>query len=141
MLVSSFYLNDSSWNSSRKPFRKHFFPVEMEGNLTKKNSITYVFLGILKSDSHFPKKLFNLLLWKPFKNDESTFSFVLNAVFVLKLFIFLSWLFGHLEKMAWSKRRLISKLWRYILINKQLQYTYCSRSHEVKATRQWNLYN
>ena len=32
--------------------------------------------------------------------------------------------------------RLISKCRRHNLVNKQLQYTYCTISHEVKATRQ-----
>ena len=32
--------------------------------------------------------------------------------------------------------RLISKFIRHNLINKQLQYTYCPISHEVKTTRQ-----
>ena len=27
--------------------------------------------------------------------------FILKAFFVLKIFKFLSWLFGHVEKMAW----------------------------------------
>ena len=29
------------------------------------------------------------------------FFFILKALFVLKIFEFLSWIFGHLEKMAW----------------------------------------
>ena len=34
---------------------------------------------------------------------ESAFHFTLKAFFVLKMFKFLSWLFGHVEKMAWLK--------------------------------------
>ena len=29
--------------------------------------------------------------------------------------------------------------WRHSLVNKELQYTNCSTSHELKATRQWNM--
>ena len=36
--------------------------------------------------------------WKLFKNDGKFFYFPLKALFVLKIFIFLSWLFGHVEK-------------------------------------------
>ena len=45
--------------------------------------------------SHLPKKLCCLLHWKPFKRMKNTFYFILN---VLKIFKFLSWLFGHTEK-------------------------------------------
>ena len=55
----------------------------------------------LKSDPHLPKKRFYLLQWKPFKNDENAFYFILKALFVLKIFKCLSWLFGHIEKTAW----------------------------------------
>ena len=33
----------------------------------------------LKSDSHFPKKLFHLLHWKPFKMMKNAFYFILKA--------------------------------------------------------------
>ena len=36
--------------------------------------------------------------WKSFKNYENAFYITLNALFVLKIFKFLSWLFGHVEK-------------------------------------------
>ena len=32
---------------------------------------------------------------------KSTFYFILKALFALKTFRFLSWLFGHVEKMVW----------------------------------------
>ena len=38
------------------------------------------------------------------KNDEKYFLFHLKNPFVLKVFSFFSWLFGHVEKMAWSER-------------------------------------
>ena len=30
-------------------------------------------------------------------------------------------------------------IWHHNLVNKQLQYIYCSVSHEIKVNRQWNL--
>ena len=50
------------------------------------------------------KNLHYLLHWKPFKNDGKCFSFHSKAIFVLKIFKFLSWLFGHVRKTAWLER-------------------------------------
>ena len=36
--------------------------------------------------------------WKPYKNDEKCFLFHLKVLFVLQIFKFLPWLFGHLDK-------------------------------------------
>ena len=44
-----------------------------------------------------------------------------------------------LQKGLIRRRTLIYNLWRQSLVNKQLQYTYCPISREVKAIRQWNL--
>ena len=99
----------------------------------------------LKSGSHLSKKkkkIRYLLHWKPFKNDEECFYFFLKALFVLKIFKFLPWLFSHVEKTDWLEREgQFQNLWRHNLVKKQLQYTYCPISHEVKATRQLNLVN
>ena len=35
---------------------------------------------------------------------KNVFYFILKALFVLKIFKFLSWTFGHLEKTAWLER-------------------------------------
>ena len=35
---------------------------------------------------------------------KNAFYFVVKALFVLKIFKFLSWLFGHVEKTAWLER-------------------------------------
>ena len=54
----------------------------------------------LKSKSYLLK--FYLLQWKPSKNDEKFFFFVIfKAIFVLKIFNFLIWLVGHVEKTTW----------------------------------------
>ena len=48
----------------------------------------------LKSDSHLPKTIF-LFASKMMKN---AFFISSKALFILKIFKFLSWIFGHLEK-------------------------------------------
>ena len=55
------------------------------------------FFGLLSSK----KNLCYLLDWKPFKNDEKCFFFILKTLFVPKIFMFLPWLFGHVGKMTW----------------------------------------
>ena len=67
--------------------------------------LCFEFNVILKSDSHLPKKLCYLLHWKPFKKMKNAFYFILKALFILKIFKFLSWLSVHVQKTA----RLISK--------------------------------
>ena len=55
----------------------------------------------IKVDSHLPKKITFCINWNPFKKDKNAFYFILKALFVLKIFKFLSWFFGHLEKATW----------------------------------------
>ena len=74
------------------------------------------------------------------KMIKNAFCVTLKALLVLKIFKFLSWLFGHAEKTAWLERRVyFQNLWRHNLVKKELQYTYCPISHEVETSRQWNL--
>ena len=76
----------------------------------------------------------------PLKMMKNAFYFILKALFILKIFKFLSRLFGHAGKTAWLERYdWFKNLWCHSLVNKHLQYTYYPISHEVKATRQWNL--
>ena len=57
----------------------------------------------------------------PLKMIKNAFYFILKAFFVLKIFKFLSWLFGHAEKKAWLEDKVIfQNSWRYNLVNKQL---------------------
>ena len=42
--------------------------------------------------------------WELFKNDEKCLYFTLKALFVPKIFKFLSWLFGLQRKTAWLER-------------------------------------
>ena len=61
--------------------------------------------NLSKSDSHLPKKFFFVSF-----NDSTSkimknaFYFILKALFNLKIFKFLSWLFEYGEKLAWLER-------------------------------------
>ena len=58
-------------------------------------------LKLLKSDSHFPREfLFIFFNESPLKIMKNAFYFILKALFVLRIFRFLSWHFGHVEKTA-----------------------------------------
>ena len=54
----------------------------------------------LKSDSHFPKIFLIYFNEIPLKMMKNAFYFILKALFVLKIFKFLSWHFGHVEETA-----------------------------------------
>ena len=97
---------------------------------------------LLKSDSHHrPKNVFIFFNDSPSKVMKNAFYFIFKVLFVLKVFKYMSWLFGHVEKMAWFRnKRLISKF----VTSQPSQQTitihiYCSISYEVKTTRQSNL--
>ena len=57
---------------------------------------------MLRLDFHLPKK-FSLFasIWALIKVIKIAFYFKLKGLFVLKIFKFLSWLFGHVGKTAW----------------------------------------
>ena len=70
---------------------------------------------------------------------KNAFYFTSKALFVLKIFKFLSWLFSHVKKQLDYKGKVDLKFnditaWLAILI-----YTHCPIYREVKAIRQWNL--
>ena len=59
----------------------------------------------LKSDSHFPKKNCVIcLIESPLKMMKNAFCFILKAFIILKIFKFLSRLFGHVGKTGWLER-------------------------------------
>ena len=66
--------------------------------------------------------------------------FALKALFVLKIFKFSCWHFGHIEKRLDYKDK-VSFIIHDITTwgKKQLQYTYCLISQEAMAIRLWNL--
>ena len=95
----------------------------------------------LKSGSHLPKKfvLFGsmkaLYRWREMLlfHRKSFFRSQFILIFVLDFWLYkTTWL----EISCWFQN-----LWLQSLVNKQLQYKYCLISHEVKATRKWNLVN
>ena len=60
----------------------------------------------LNSDSQPPKKfLFICFNDSPSKLKKNAFYFILKALYILKIFKFLSWLFGHVEKTAWLESK------------------------------------
>ena len=66
---------------------------------------------ILKSGSNLQKKLIYLLQWKPLKMMKTAFYFIFKAFFVLKIFKFLSCLFGNVEKQLDWKYKVIFKIY------------------------------
>ena len=61
--------------------------------------------SIFKVELSPSKKIFFVCFKEsPLKMMKNTFYFTLKALFVLKIFTFLSWIFGHVEKMAWLER-------------------------------------
>ena len=69
---------------------------------------------------------------------KNAFYFILKALFVLRIFKFLSWLFGHVGKTAWLERQdefQNSDVTTCSTNNYNTQYI----SQEVETTRQWNL--
>ena len=62
--------------------------------------LTYEIKASLIKVWHSPskKKLFYLLQWKPFKMMQNAFYFISKSQSVPKIFEFLYWIFGHIEK-------------------------------------------
>ena len=93
------------------------FPCVIYRKGSRSNSILYQFWRVryisdimvlevnLKSDSHLQKK-FKLFtsMESPLKMMKNAFYFILKALFILKIFKFLSWHFGHVGKTAWLER-------------------------------------
>ena len=68
---------------------------------------------------------------------KNAFYFTLKVLSILKISKFLSWHFGQVEKLLDYKDNVnfkIDDVW-----NKQLKYSYCTISQDVKAVREWNL--
>ena len=79
-------------------------------------SLKKLFTEYLKWDSHLPKKIcFIYFNESPLKMIKNAFYFILRALFVLKIFKFLSWLSGHVEKtglvrnMGWTSKFMTSQ--------------------------------
>ena len=71
---------------------------------------------------------------------ENAFYFILKTLFFVKIFKFLSRIFGHVGKMAWLERQgQLPNSWRHNLAYKQLQYKYCPISHKVNENEIWSI--
>ena len=117
-------------------FVHHFFPVKPIIRSYKDLLQTRV----LKSDSHLPGKKMLLFASMIALQKWWKMLFYLKALFVLKIYKFLSWLLVHVQKTAWLQRYdWFQNLWHHSLVKKELQNTFYSISHELKATRQLNL--
>ena len=68
--------------------------------IEKSHTVLLPDFWFLKSDSQLPI-IFICFNEIPLKMMKNAFYFILKAFFVLKIFRFLSWLFGHVEKTAW----------------------------------------
>ena len=67
---------------------------------------------------------------------KNGFYLILKALFVLKIFTFLSWLFGYVEKRLEKKLKLISTSMTSQTGQQIITNTYCPISQEVRAIRQ-----
>ena len=74
---------------------------ELKSLTQRRISFNYVFL---KSDSHLSKKKIICFNESPLKMMKNALYFILEALFVLKIFKFLPWLFFDVEKAAWVER-------------------------------------
>ena len=74
-----------------------------------------------------PKEFF-LLQWCPSKMMKNAY-LILKAYFGLKIFEFLPWSFGHVEKQG-----SFQNLWHHNLVKKQSQYSYCLLSHQERQS-------
>ena len=75
----------------------------------------------------------------PFKMMKNAFYFNSKTIFVLKIFKFLSWLFGHVTTWVDKKDKVNFKFYEVTAWLANTQYTYCPIFREVKAIRQLNL--
>ena len=65
--------------------------------------ISHLNVNSLKSDSH--QKMFSIcFIESSLKMIKNAFYFILKTLFVLKIFKFLPWLFGHVGKTFWLER-------------------------------------
>ena len=65
----------------------------------------------LKVGPSLPKKIFFCFNESPLKVIKNAFYFILKALFVLKIFRFLSWLFGHVNKLLEKKYKVNFKIY------------------------------
>ena len=101
---------------------------------------TYFMCILLKSDSQLSKQIFFICFNdSPSKVMKNAFYFILKALSVLKIFKFLSWLFGHVGKTAWLERQVNFEIYDVTpWLTKN--YTYCPIFHELKVNNEiWSV--
>ena len=87
----------------------HFFLISFFGanscTSLGRMKLLYLHLFPLKTDSHLAKKICIICFTESLlRMMENAFHFISKALFVLKIFKFLSWQFGHVRKNAWLER-------------------------------------
>ena len=87
------------WRKSWKLFSS-FLGFQVIYQRSKNNKLKDVYLpcNLIKGLGQF------LITESPLKTMKNAFYFTLKAILVLKIFKFLFWLFGHVEKTAWLER-------------------------------------
>ena len=75
----------------------------------------------------------------PFKMMKNALYFNSKTISVLKIFKFLSWLFGHVTTWVDKKDKVNFKFYEVTAWSANKQYTYCPIFREVKGIRQLNL--
>ena len=73
------------------------------------------------------------------KTMKNAFYFIWKALFVLRIFKFLLWYFGHIEKAAWLERQIEFMMSQPGKLLITIHISYCSMCYKVKAIIQWNL--
>ena len=72
----------------------------------------------------------------PLKVTKNAFYFTLKALFVLKIFMFLSWIFGQVYKRLDQKDKVNFKVFNVTTCLTNNCNTHCPTCHEVKTIRQ-----
>ena len=99
---TQFWWGEISANTASRDKIEHGYKIPF---LTTPNSPSFhKNLSALKSDTHLSKKSFIGFNESPLKMMKNAFYFILKAFFVLKIFKFLSWLFGQVEKIPWLEK-------------------------------------
>ena len=105
LIISGYNLIRSDHPSNTKRggvclYYKHFLPLRVLNISYLKESLNFELkVGLSRS-----KKIGICFIESPLKVIKNTFYFILKACFVLKIFKFLLWLFGHIGKTAWLER-------------------------------------
>ena len=112
----------------------------MKNKITGRSAATCRLFHVLCINKNFELIALKLGLSLPkisLKMMKNVFYFMLKALFVLKIFKFLSWLFDQVFKSGLiRKKRLISKF----MTSQPAQHTITILILLIKATRQWNLF-